>query len=165
MGKLVLVPARGPRVVQEGSVYYFRSLTDEELKREVRSLFRGVDDGVWHTTATIRSRLLPALIALRERTARGKWEETCRGLGLSSVLVRQWCHRERHSANLIARLLGEPLVSPPRPKKLRSPCETTAVSLARAGLRMANALRAGNLRYALRLAREYEEACRELWWA
>jgi len=159
--KLVLVPRKVGQKVDPNTFYHYRSLSLDELKEEIRKLFQNTNDGVLHTTRAIRSHLLPALMALRERTSYGEWGKFVRSIGLSPATIRQWRHRERHATEQIAYMLGEPEPKR-RPGKQEALTESEAKLLAAAGYRLAKAVVAGNnMKYARQLAHEYLHAYRK----
>jgi len=118
-------------------------------------MLRGVEGSIGRITSEGRAQLLPALTILHQRLEHGQWQDFLTAHRLNPSTVRSWRARERAATRSLLHLLGEEVE--PRKKKREMP-ESAARQLAKAGKRFAQAVLAGDLKYARRLARSYLEA-------
>ncbi len=155
----VTVPNRCSATVRAGAYKEYRALSTDDLLKEIAEAVEKIEENQLNTSAEIRRRLMPALIALRARLKRKKpgYYETLEKMGLNPSRVRSWFYRGHHGEETI-QMLERESDSPARAKRRNgSEHELTDEKddLLQHADRMAAALLRGKVDFARRLASEY----------
>jgi len=156
MTDLVRMPLP-PEIVEEDTLFYYRSLTVKELEEAVRQTLGNVESSVVRTTSEIRAHLVPALMVLRDKIPHGDWQKFLRSVNIKPVTFRQWRHRVRFATKEAEYLIsGRPLLQ----RGKRDVPESVAQEFMKAGERLAQAVTSKDP-YAEKLARDYLDAYAE----
>ena len=152
-------------VISTSNQFYYRSLNDDELLQALRQSLSQLQSASVRITQDLRQHLLPALLVLRERYMqpgrrkpmpdRPTYYQVLASLNLKPDTVRKW-FKPTVSADAVLQLLG---ARSKRARPSHPPVEESAAQLLLAAAdKMAAELLDGNIKAAIRLAREYCEA-------
>ncbi len=120
-------------IVEQESIYHFRSLTIDELQAKIEAMLSDVDLSALRLTRELRQRLLPALIVLKDRIPHGEWQDYLQSIGLKPGTFRMMRKREREAANDITALLtdGGLRKAPKRKPQISESAETQLLRFAK----------------------------------